>query len=50
MKKKYESPATRIVQMSPFEMICMSGGNELRRGQADDTDVQQDEDGYWLAE
>ncbi len=50
MKKTYESPATLIVQMSPFEMICMSGENELRRGQASDSDIQQDEDGYWLAE
>ena len=36
--------------MSPFEVICMSGENELRRGEANDSEVYQDEDGYWLAE
>ena len=47
MKKTYESPVIRIVRMSPFEVICMSGENELRRGEANDSEVYQDEDGYW---
>ena len=50
MKKTYESPVIRIVRMSPFEVICMSGENELRRGEANDSEVSQDDDGYWLAE
>lgn len=49
MKKTYESPVIQIVQMSPFEIICMSG-NELGRGEADDSGVDQDKDGFYLAE
>lgn len=50
MKKTYESPVIQIVQMSPFEIICMSGGDQLGRGEADDSGVDQDKDGFYLAE
>ncbi len=50
MKKTYESPVIQIVQMSPFEIICMSGEYKLGKGEADDSGVDQDEDGFYLAE
>ena len=50
MKKTYKSPVIQIVQMSPFEIICMSEDNKLYMGEADDPEVYQEDNGCWRAE
>lgn len=50
MKKTYKSPVIQIVQMSPFEFICESGENEVQKGETDDPEVYQDDNGCWRAE